>query len=572
MPRPSPVSRAGLSYRVLLIALAIVAAGGVSIWLVISRIDWSADGEGMQMHTVERGDFLHQISEKGEVESASNIEIRCEVKARGGGGTTILSIIPEGTYVQPGDLLVELDASALQNELNQQLIVCSSSEANVVTARNDLKAAEIAMTEYVKGTYVLEENAIRNKMFVAAEAQRQAEQTLAYTERLARKGYVTDLQVETDKIAVDKAKLDYRSAELELEVLQEYAKERQIRQLDSNIKVAKARLRSAEASHKLDLEQKELVESQVAKCKIYAEEPGQVVYANETNRRGGQEIVIEEGVTVRERQVIIRLPDPRRMQVKAKINEAKIALVSEGMPVEVRLSAMPDQVFEGFVERVNEYPAPVAWWAGNIKQYETFIKIVGSPEGLKPGLSAEVRIQVESLSDIILVPVLAVLEHGGKHYCAMRDGEGWSVREVKVGSTNDKTVVILEGLKEGDEVVLGISALRDDLDLPELQEEEPTRRGRRGKSPSIPAVSPKKQPGKDASRKRPPSGDPFKQLDKNGDGKVEKSEAPEQMKQFFGHIDTNSDGAIDRAEWAAARKRMEQRNGGPPRPPGGARP
>ena len=101
---------------------------------------------------------------------------------------------------------------------------------------------------------------------------------------------------------------------------------------------------------------------------------------------------------VRENQVIIRLPDPERMQVKAKINEAKIALVETDMPVTIRMDAFPDVELEGVVEKVNEYPAPTSWYSGNIKEYETFVKILGSPTTLKPGLTAEVRIQVEQLS------------------------------------------------------------------------------------------------------------------------------------------------------------------------------
>ena len=48
-------------------------------------------------------EFVHEIVERGNVESASNVEIRCEVKMRGK-SITILEIVPEGTYVEPGQV------------------------------------------------------------------------------------------------------------------------------------------------------------------------------------------------------------------------------------------------------------------------------------------------------------------------------------------------------------------------------------------------------------------------------------------------------------------------------------
>ncbi len=575
MAQPRPSHRAGFSYRSVLLILALASVAALVAWLMAYEVDWSPVKEGPLMHTVNRGGFLHEIVESGEVESASNVDIRCEVKSRGAGGITILWVIDDGEFVRPGDELVRFDSSALENELNQQKIVCSNSEAAVETARNELAAAEIAKKEYLEGVYVLEHNLIEVKKFMAREAQRQAEQNLRYSEGLAKKGYVTDLRVETDKIAVDKAKLDYQSAELELKVHKKYTREKQLKLLESTIGSARARLRSAEATHQLDVEQRELIESQIAKCTIYAKNSGQVVYANEYRRHGGQDIVIEAGTMVREQQSIIRLPDPKRMQVKAKINEAKIAMVAPGMPVTIHLDAFPDREFEGTVERVSPRAAPSGWFAGNVKQYETFVKILGSPEGLKPGLTAEVRIQVERLPNVLQVPVQAIFEHAGKYYCVMRDGDGWRAHQVKIGSTNDKFVVIRERLKKGDEIVLGAFAYRDEVDLPKVAKDaqapppsRPVAEPSPSKTPDAPAAAAKNKP--------PPEGkklpDPFAQFDRNGNGKIEKSEAPEPMQQFFSKIDKDSDGAISRAEWAAVRQMMRQRQRGQGEPPGANRP
>ncbi|NLE37598.1 MAG: HlyD family efflux transporter periplasmic adaptor subunit [Pirellulaceae bacterium] len=558
MSRPSK-RHPGFSYFSVLLILGLLGAAGTVGYLLINQVGWSAAGEGPLLHELKRGQFLHEITESGEIESASNVDVRCEVKSRGMGGTTILSIIPEGTYVREGDELARLDSSALENELNQQRITCSNSQAAVITAQNDLDAAEIAKKEYLEGAFVLDRNLIEIKKFMAREAQRQAEQTLAYSLGLAKKGYVTDLRVETDKIAVEKAKLDYQSAELEMEVLEKYTKERQLKQLDSNIRIAEARLRSAQASNQLDEEQRELIETQIAKCTLRAPQQGQVVYANVTNRHGGQEIVIEEGVVVREHQVIIRLPDPTQMQVVAKINESRISLIGEGMPATVRLDAIPDQEMEGVVERVSEYPEPTSFWSGNMKQYRTVIRILGEPKNLKPGLTAKVAIQVELLHDVLHVPVLAVFEHGGKNYCVLPDGVGYRAQEVKLGSTNDKFVVIRDGLKEGDKVVLGAFGYRDEVALPKLADKTPA--AARTQPPGDSPPSPGSAEAHDA-RERPDGPprlpDPFAEYDKNGDGKIQRSEAPEPMQGRFEAIDNDGDDAVSREEWAEAMNRRRQ--------------
>jgi multidrug resistance efflux pump len=498
------------------------------------------------------------------------------VKARGGGGAgiTILEIVPEGTNVQPGDILAKLDSSALENERTQQQIVCNNSEAAVTKARNDYETALIAKREYIEGKYLQEVQMIESAIAVAEEELRRAKEYYVYSKRLERKGYVTKLQLEADQFAQQKAQNDLNAANTELRVLREFTRQKQIKQLESDITTAEARLKSEEASHKLDLEQLALIESQVGKCVIRAKTPGQVVYANMTNRRGGQEIIIEEGTQVRERQIIIRLPDPKRMQVTTNVNEAKVSLVEKGQPATILLDAFSDVELRGVVTRVNEYPAPAGWFNSNIKEYETVIRILDAPAGesapdLKPGLTAQVKILVERLEDRLLVPVQAVLEHGGEHYCVLHDKGHWKARKVEVGSTNDTVVVIHRGLAPGEKVVLHANAYRDKLDLPEPRKNnsiESEARGRRLPSPTeAPSVVNRRQ-------ESPPTASTMvdgilKRLDRNGDGRLQEDEWSEQMKTRAKAIDANGDGVIDRAELTAALGRMAGR--GRPGAPGG---
>ena len=194
-------------------------------------------------------------------------------------------------------------------------------------------------------------------------------------------------------------------------------------------------------------------------------------------------------------------------------------------------------------------------------------------------MTAEVKIRVQTIPNVLQVPVQAIVEHGGKNYCLLYDKEaGWSKQEVKVGSTNDKTVVILEGLKAGDKVVMGAGKHRDKVSWPKLEtvpgasEAAPGEgRGPEGLAAAGGAGEANRPGGARPESDREAGGrsggpggpggafDPgqiFGQLDKNSDGKLTEDEAPGPMKSQFASADKNSDGGVDLAEFTASMKAL----------------
>jgi HlyD family secretion protein len=566
--------RAGFSYRGLLIALVVVLTVPAIGWSVLPRWSWSSrKGDGPMMHRVERGEFVHDITERGNVESASNVEIASKVKSTGTrDGTAILWIVPEGTYAKPGDKLVELDSSALEIQETQQEIVVHSSEATVIQAKNVYETAEIAKKEYLEGTFQEELLTLEILIEEATENLSRLQQYLEFSRTLAEKGYVTQLQLKADEAAVNKARNQLKLANEQRRILTEYKKKKMLKQLDAEIATSKAKLAAEEASYKLDQERFNEIQEQIKNCTIFAPEAGQVVYANREGHRGESDVVIEEGTMIRERQVIIRLPDPQRMQVKAKINEARISLVRKEMSATVRLDAFPDDELEGVVEEVKDYPAPGSWWSPNVKEYEASVRILDSSKiDLRPGMTAEVKIRVDQRENELQVPVQTIIEHGAKYYCVVPDGQGFRSHEVKVGPTNDQVVVIEEGLQEGQEVVHNAAAFREEIDLPELP-------------PEFQRASARRRPGGEEETperggKRPDAGQILQTFDGNGNGQLEPEEldrVPGGMRSALAAADADGDGVVDRGELAIAlaRFRAEGRAGGgrPGAPPEGSNP
>jgi multidrug resistance efflux pump len=544
-----------------LVGAVLAVAGGGTYYFVRIRPGQEAKSD-VKTVEVTRGPFAFSVTETGEVESSNSVEIRCEVKARNSSGTTILEIVPEGTFVEKGATLVKLDASALELELNAQTILVNSSEASMIQTENIYETAVIAKKEYEKGTFVQEEQTIQSEIFVAQETLRRAEEYLKYTERLFARGYVTQLQLEADRFAVEKAKNELAAANTKLQVLNEYTKTKMLAQLEADKKSAYANWQSAKSSYELDVKKCDDIKVQIDKCTILAPEAGQVKYNNRRSRRGDDEI-IEAGVQVREGQVIIKLPDPDKMQVMAEISEDRTKHVKQGMTAWVVVDSVSKIPLEGRVVKVNDYPEPTSFFSSNVKKYETTIEILNPPAELRPGLTAKVTIDVAQLTDVVRVPLPSVVEHDKRFYAMLQSGGGqWQLREVDVGLHNENMVVIRSGLEASDVIAENPRKYKELVEWPqpsEKQSDSPAAEQLAGAKRGAPGPPPGENGG------RPRSGGMMERLDANQDGKLSADEVatiPDPQRSRLMQADANQDGALDQAELAAARQSAGGRGGG----------
>ena len=222
--------RRGIGKVLIILGLALVTIGGIVGYGVMARPDPTLLDRPLTK-VVSKGPFEHVVTEQGEIESSSNVEIRCEVKARGTSGITIISVVPEGTVVEQGEELVELDSTALDQERIQQQIASNTAEATAIQSKNTFEAAKIAKIEYLEGTFKQDELLILSEVFVAEQNLRTAELAFRFAERLgaARHGHRT--AAEGRKFAVDKARKDLEVANTKLNVLRKYTSEKMLKQL-----------------------------------------------------------------------------------------------------------------------------------------------------------------------------------------------------------------------------------------------------------------------------------------------------------------------------------------------------
>ncbi len=312
---------------------------------------------------------------------------------------------------------------------------------------------------------------LEDELALAEEEVGLAETKLEGAKRLFDREFVTKTQLDNDQMAYNRKVIARQSAETsrDLFIRYEFPKEAQkllsdfeesLRKLErvrkqahSKIAQSEAKKNSAEARHSLQTRRRQELADQIEKCVIRAPRTGLVVYG--TGDRGFRSETIEEGATVRERQVLLTIPDTSEMAVRVQVHEAFVQKVRSGQQARIRIDAHPNEQLTGRVHRIGVLPdSQNRWLNPDLKVYSTTIHIDGTNDWLKPGMSAEVEIITDTLDDALQVPVYAVHVVNSDTVCYVVGSSGIERRLVKTGEYNISFIEIRDGLEAGDAVLL----------------------------------------------------------------------------------------------------------------------
>jgi multidrug resistance efflux pump len=318
---------------------------------------------------------------------------------------------------------------------------------------------------------------LQDGLQVAQEELLLAQDRIAGQRRLEARGFITPTELEAEELNLNKArnKMEQEETSLKLYIQYTFPKEAEEklsdyenavmsyqRQVKENIaEKAQEAARYSSAERKYNLERVKLadVNEQIELATIRAQRPGLVVYGasdqNSMRYRSNSQEAIQEGATVRERQSILTIPDMREMAVKVNIHESAVQRVAVGQTVKVSVDAFPDEELTGVVTKVavvadsaNSFMNP------DLKVYPTTIKIDGTHEWLRPGMSAEIEILVRSLEDVVYIPIQAVTYFDEKRVVYVSNRGRPERREIEVGTFSDSFIEVTSGLAEGEEVLL----------------------------------------------------------------------------------------------------------------------
>ncbi|MCX7015213.1 MAG: efflux RND transporter periplasmic adaptor subunit, partial [Candidatus Sumerlaeota bacterium] len=379
-----------------------------------------------------RGPIRLSVSSTGRVESNLDVEIKCKAS-----GQVITLPYDVSDPVKKGDLLVELDPVDESRNEKQAETDLAASEAKMAQSQQSLETAQMDL-----------EIARRRADAAVKSAKAKADDAAAKAERmnkLLEAKRVSQEEYDTARTAAIQASADTETAQAQFDDLKVQEKTLEIKRQD--VKVAEAVMQSNQIS--LDQAKQRLTDT-----KVYAPMDGVV---SQRDVQIGQ-IISSPMNNVGGGTTLLTLSDLSKIFVVASIDESDIGVVQVGQPSAITVDAFPDERFAGEVVRIATQGVIVS----NVVTFEVKIEVTSPNKGLlKPQMTANVEVIAQDKDDALYVPAEAVYRKRGQRFVALAGAGDTPAEErpVKVGIDNGIEVEILDGLSEGEKVVLDTSAL-----------------------------------------------------------------------------------------------------------------
>jgi len=174
-------------------------------------------------------------------------------------------------------------------------------------------------------------------------------------------------------------------------------------------------------------------------------------FAGEIVRRN-----VDSGALISPSTPVVTLIHLETLKVVANVLEKDVALIKPGMKAKILTEAYPEKLFEGTVVRINK----ALDLATRTLQAEINFPNLGHL--LKPGMYAKLELILSEKPDALTVPREAVLKENGKEFVFTVEGNQAFRKPVVTGIERENVIEIVEGVKDGDKIVVrGQESLRD---------------------------------------------------------------------------------------------------------------
>jgi Cu(I)/Ag(I) efflux system membrane fusion protein len=155
-------------------------------------------------------------------------------------------------------------------------------------------------------------------------------------------------------------------------------------------------------------------------------------------------------------EMLYQVADLSRVWVIADVFEQDLGLVKNGAKTSISINAYPEKAFAGTVTYV--YPTLKA----ETRTVPVRVELANPGLLIKPGMFAQVELQVAAKAKGVTVPVSAVIDSGTRQIVLVQIKEGrFEPREVKTGARSDNYIEVISGIKEGEQVVVAANFLID---------------------------------------------------------------------------------------------------------------
>jgi HlyD family secretion protein len=394
--------------NVVMIVVGIAAIGGITYGLTkLKPAAPTLDRSTAVIETVKRGEMIRDVRGNGTLVP----EVTRMVPAPADGRVEKV-LLKAGVEVDPSTVIAELSNPQLEQQ-------ASDTELQVKAAVADQENLKVK----------LESDTMTQKSAIATiNAQySQAKLQLDADEKLAKEGLVADLTLKISRVTVQ--------------------------DLANRLKVEQERLVVAARSTKAQLN---AAASRLDQLRALATLRRQQV--DELKVRAGsggvlQQVMVTEGQQVTPGTVMARVADPASLKAVLRVAETQISGVRVGQPVVVDTR---NGLIQGTVSRIDP--------AAREGTFEIDATLIGPlPPSARPDLSVDGTIELERLKDVLKVgrPAFGQAQQTIGMFVLSPDGTEAERRTVKLGRNSVSQIEILEGLKEGDQVIISDTSALD---------------------------------------------------------------------------------------------------------------
>ena len=426
----------------------------------------------------EERSFSVTVEAVGELDAARSTVLHSQIRGDRG---TIVFIIPDGTAVKKGDLLVKLDPTFFEEEVNRLTSKVSAneqilewekvqSERETRTLEFDLRAARLDLIKLEKGEGPLGLFRLEGAAQEAKKDWTEKEGYLAELKKLEARGYANLTEIAQAQSKVSEAKKTFDLAKRQYESYRDYVLPSLIESAHAKTERAKvnleqfkkgagfkigkamAALRKAKQSLESTTASLKTAQTELERTIIRAPIPGIAVLPEAF--REGKKRKPRVGDIVWQNQPLVYLPDISDMVVKTQIREIDLHKVGVGKRVTVLVDAYPDLSLPGEVQSIGVLAESRTGSYTTDKYFQILVSVKEKDQRLRPGMTAQVKIECEKVDNVLSIPIHAVFKEQGKSYCYVDVQASYEKREISIGAQSESWVQVLEGLKEGERVAL----------------------------------------------------------------------------------------------------------------------
>jgi RND family efflux transporter MFP subunit len=397
----------------------IIVWGVVAVLLLAIVVFWVFDGDLVtqgKTFVVKRGNLDAVIETVGEVkgEKATEINIPLVIRDRELRiwQIKIVDMVEEGKIVKKGDYIAQLDQTDLSNRMRDKIQDKERADADLKNIRID---STVTLTQ--KRQEIT--NALLDLEYNKIDLEQSKYESGAYQRK-------TQMAYQKAEIALAKKRRDYllEQNRLKMRVLR---LERRVKELDDFIARYQEALRST---------------------RITTPQDGIVMLG--TNWDGSKYSKDDEISTWR--PLIARLPDMSSAISETYVKEIDISKIQKGDSVSITIDALSEKSYYGeviYIASIGEDHQGV-----DMKVFKVIVRFKNNDDDLKPGMTCMNHIVFDHYENQTIIPSKAVFPDSVQSVVYLKQG-GTVIRQpVEVGAENDGMVAILNGLNEGDRILL----------------------------------------------------------------------------------------------------------------------